>query len=215
MKSFLTLLCVFSALSLPAHAAGEKPALKKWRDAEEALMKPLSMADKEKLSILQNKYSIIRVIGIVQKDIGSAVTACGEKNPSLKGKMETRFGAWKGNVEPILKEAAKLLEKDIDAQKGATPSDIRAVMKLNDEAYEETNRDIIKQPVTTVSACNGLVDSMDRTENEMISLLEQTLLPESVIVQRSRKMDAEEKAAAKKAAEKKSSDKKEPAKKAE
>lgn len=236
MKFFLMLLCAASFAGLPAYAADEKAskkdgvkaaspapetsALQEWRNAENALMKPLGVRDQEKLSIIHNKYSIIRVIDIVKKDIGTTVESCGQKNPSLKDKMDTRFDAWKGNVEPILKEASKLLEKDISAQKGAAPSDIRAVLKLNDAAYEEGNRTVVKKAVTSEEACNALVDSMDRTENEMIALLEQALLPESIITERSKKMDAEEKAAAKKAAEKKaaekkSSDKKEPAKKAE
>lgn len=229
MKFFLMLLCAASFAGLPAYAADEKApkkdgvkaaspapetsALEEWRNAENALMKPLNARDQEKLSIIHNKYSIIRVIDIVKKDIGTVVGLCGQKNPSMKDKINARFDAWKGNVEPILKDASKLLEKDISAQKGAAPSDIRAVLKLNDAAYEEGNRSVVKKFVTSEDACNALIDSMDRTENEMISLLEQTLLPESVIIQRSKKMDAEEKAAARKAADKKSSEKKEPAKK--
>lgn len=238
MKSFLPILSALILIGAPAIAQekaeapkaavaapkADKPAditlnapVKKWVDAENAMIKPLSPREKESIFILRNKYSTIKVIGIVEGEIGAAVKACGKKNPDLKDTMDTRFGQWKTNVMPIIETADKLLQKDIDAQKTVAPKEFRRVMKLSDEAYEYNNKQVVKQVVTTKEACQGLLDSMDSTENDMIARLEQTLLPESVIRERSAAIErankAQKKAAEKPAAE--AAPKKEPAKNAE
>ncbi len=155
--------------------------LKEWIDAENALIDPLSDKDKESFFILRNKYSVIRVVKVVEGDVGNAVKACGKANPDIKEKMDTRFKDWTSAVDPIIDTAKKQLEKDIDAQKIVDPKAARNVMKLNDKAYEDGQKKITKQPVTSKDACEGLLKSMDRTEDNMITLLRETLLPESTI----------------------------------
>jgi hypothetical protein len=162
-------------------AVAENPALKKWIDAENALIDPLSNKDKESFLILRNKYSIIRVVGIVERDIGEAVKSCGKKNPDMKEKMDSRFKQWQGAVNPIIDTAKKTFEKDINNQKLVDPKEAKKVLKLNDEAYEYSEKQITKLPVSTKEACEGLLSSMNRTEDNMIKLLQKTLLPESAI----------------------------------
>lgn len=178
----------------------QSPALKKWIDAENALIDPLSDKDKESFLILRNKYSIIRVIKVVERDVGSAVKSCGEKNKDMKEEMDGRFKQWKDAVNPILATAKKQLDKDLDAQKIVDAKKAKEVLKLNDAAYEEGEKAIVKTPVTTKEACEGLLASMDRTEDDMVKLLQQTLLTESVIRQRAAQ---EEKVKAEAAAKKK------------
>lgn len=212
---FTTMIVGFSLLSAPTLAqdkakekAAEKPVesvvkkpvaapdankptgpVKDWIDAENAMIDPLSQKDKESIFILRNKYSIIRVIGIVERDIGNAVKSCGDKNPAMKKTMDERYKQWKNSVNPIIATAKKQLDKDIDAQKIVEVKEFRKVLKLNDEAYEFGDKQVTKTPVTTPEACQGLLASMDRTENEMIMLLRQTLLPDEVI--RKRGIEAE------------------------
>lgn len=228
MKSFLPFFSALVLLGAPVMAqektepkpaskapvSAAKPAdismsapVKKWIDAENDMIKPLTPRQKESVFILRNKYSTIKVIGVVEKEVGTAVKACGKENPDLKDKMDTRFDQWKSNVMPIIETADKLLQKDIDAQKSIEPKEFRRVMKLSDEAYEYNNKQVVKQVVTTKEACQGLLDSMDRTENDMIARLEQTLLPESVIRERGAAIERAN------AAKKKADEKKEPAKK--
>jgi hypothetical protein len=176
--------------------AGPAPGpLKTWIDAENALIDPLNDKDKESFFILRNKYSVLRVIRIVGRDIGNAVKSCGSKNPDMKDKMEGRFKQWQGAVDPILDSAKKTLDQDIENQKIVDVKKARTVLKLNDEAYEFGDKQIAKTPVTTKEACQGLLDSMDRTEDQMVTLLQQTLLPESVIRKRGEDMDRKKAAA--------------------
>jgi hypothetical protein len=179
-----------SVLAKP-EAAKQNTPIQKWIDAENALIDPLSDKDKESFFILRNKHSIIRVIRVVEKDIQNAVKSCGKNNPDMKDAMNDRFAAWQKAVDPILDAAQIQLDKDLAAQKIVKVKDAKKVLKLNDEAYEFGEKQIVKNPVTTKEACEDLVKSMDRTEDEMIQLLQQTLLPESVIRQRAEAQEKE------------------------
>jgi hypothetical protein len=163
-----------------------------WVEAENAMIAPLNDDQKESVFILRNKHSIIRVIGVVERDIGNAVKACVEKNPDLKDRMETRFNQWKGAVLPIVETARKNLDKDIKAQSIVKPEEFKKVMKLNDKAFEYSDEQTIKTPVSEKSACEDLLSSMDDTEDRMITLLRETLLTESVIRERVEQLKKQE-----------------------
>jgi len=167
-----------------------------WVEAENAMLAPLTDDQKESVFILRNKHSIIRVIGVVERDIGHAIKACGEKNPDIKDKMDARFTQWKGAVLPIVETARKNLDKDINAQSIVKPEEFKKVMKLNDKAFEFSDSQTIKTPVSEKAACEDLLVSMDDTEDQMIALLRETLLTESVIRERVEQMKKQEPAAA-------------------
>lgn len=164
--------------------APENTPITKWMDAENALIDPMSEKDQESFFILRNKYSVIRVVGVVKRDVGAAVKACGKNNPDMKDQMEGRFKQWQGAVDPIIDTAKKTFDKDLGNQKIVDEKDARKVLKLSDEAFEYSDKLTTKQPVTSKEACQGLLASMDRTEDKMIGLLEATLLPETVLKQK-------------------------------
>ncbi len=155
--------------------------VQKWIDAENNLIAPLNEGQKETIFILRNKHSVIRAIGVAKRDIGNAIKSCGAKNPDMKQEMNDRFSQWKNAVDPIIKTAQKQFKADVNAQKIVKPSDFLNVMALNDKAFDYDDKKIQKIPVTTKEACQGLLDSMNDTEDNMVQLLRQTLLPESVI----------------------------------
>lgn len=163
---------------------GPSGATKKWIDAENAMIDPLDKAGKESILILRNKYSLINATRIVSRDVGAAVKSCGDKNPDMKKQMDDRYKQWTSAVLPILDTAEKQFKKDVDALKIVKPAEFRKVLKLHDEAYEAAEKQVTKTPVTTPEACKGTLASMDRTEDNMIRILQQTLLPESVIRKR-------------------------------
>ncbi len=162
----------------------ENTPVTKWLDAENALIDPLSAKDQESFFIMRNKYSVIRVVGVVERDVGAAVKACGKANPDMKDQIATRFKQWQGAVNPIIDTAKKTFDKDIESQKIVPVKDARKVLDLSDKAFEYSDKLTTKQPVTSKEACQKLMASMDRTEDKMIELLEATLLPETVLKQK-------------------------------
>lgn len=184
--------------------SAENTPVKKWIDAENAVIDKLKPRDQETFLLIREKYSIIKTIGIAEGDIGNAVKSCGKNNPDMKDKMESRFKQWQDAVNPIIKAAEKNLESELNNQKVVEVSAAKNIFKLQDDAYAYNEKMTTKQVVTSAEACQGLLDSMDRTEDNMIKLLEQTLLPESVIRQKyERSVKARAKAEAEAEAKKK------------
>ena len=162
----------------------EETPITKWITAENSLLDSLPNQNKEVFFVLRNKHSVIRSIGIVQRDIKDAVKACGKENKDLKKPMRDRFKDWENAVLPILKEAKKFLEIELKEQEAFHITDYRHVMKLNDKAYKFSESKIQKTPVTTKEACENLLSSMDETEDTLVNLLQDILLPEEVVRKR-------------------------------
>jgi len=192
MRLFLTASVIVLALSnASAFAADEKkPAnqtetpVSEWMDAENAMIDGLKKKQKETVFILRNKHGVIRSVRVVDRDVGNAVKACGKENPEIRKDMDTRFKDWQNAVLPILDTAQDFLDKEIDSQKTVDAKELRSVLKLNDAAYAFGESKIEKMPVTEKEACRDLLKSMDRTEDQLITLLQDMLLPENVIRER-------------------------------
>jgi hypothetical protein len=168
----------------PKSVERQETPVTKWLDAENALIEPLSEKDKETFFILRNKHSVIRTLRVVRDDIKVAVKLCAKENEILSEEIKTRFKDWEGAVLPILKEANMFLTKEINEQETVPRSQARKVLKLNDKAHKFSQSKIKKQPISDEKSCRGLIKSMDKTENDLISLLQVMLLPEEVIKMR-------------------------------
>ncbi|MEM9469257.1 MAG: hypothetical protein AAF988_03755 [Pseudomonadota bacterium] len=164
--------------------AEQKTPITKWINAENDLIEPLSKEQQETFFIIRNKHSVIRTLRVVRDDINKAVKLCAKENDDLKEEINTRFDDWEEAVLPILKEADKFLKTEIKEQSVVKPSEFRSVLKLNDKAYKFSQSKIKKQPVSDEKSCKGLIKSMDKTEDELIALLQNILLPEEVVKER-------------------------------
>lgn len=188
---YLTLFTLFLLIPLNTQAADKDKKVEaaptpitEWIDAENALLDSLPRQNQKVFFILRNKHSVIRSINIVQRDVKNAVTACGKENPDLKKPMRARFKDWEGAVQPILKEAEKFLKTELKEQEAFHVGDYKHVIKLNDKAYKFSESKIQKSPVTTAEACQSLLESMDETEDQLVTLLQEILLPEEVVRER-------------------------------
>lgn len=180
----------------------EETPITKWIAAENALLDSMPKSNQEVFFVLRNKHSVIRTLGVVHRDIKNAVKACSKNNKDMKASMEDRLEDWENAVLPILKDAEKLLKVEVKEQEAFHSSDYNHVMKLNDEAFKFSESKIQKTPVTTPEACQGLLDSMDETEDNLVGILQDMLLPEEVVRERVEQAKAAEEQAEEDAAEK-------------
>ena len=194
---------------LPARAEDKikieavKPTpITQWIEAENKLLDTLGRPNQETFFIFRNKHSVIRSIRIVHRDIKNAVKACGTANKELKAPMNTRFKDWGNAVLPILKDAEKFLAMELKEQESFHAGDYKHVIKLNDKAYKFSESKVQKTPVTSVEACEGLLKSMDSTEDKLVDLLQDILLPEEVVRERIEQAKKAEKKAKEKAEKK-------------
>ena len=189
-KLLLTLLIMTVSFSAHADDDKKKPSVTRttpvedWIEAENRMLDTLNLSSKEVFFVMRNKHSVIRTIEVVRRDIQKAVKECGKKNKDLKKPMKERLKDWEGAVNPIVQTAREFLEKELKEQEAFHLSDYRHVIRLNDLAFKYSDSRVEKTVVTTEKACNNLLRSMDRTEDELIRLLQEILLPEEVIRKR-------------------------------
>lgn len=162
----------------------EETPITKWIDAENKLLESLPEENQKIFFILRNKHSTIRAINIVHRDIKNAVKACGKENPSIKMQMNTRLKEWEKAVFPILNNAESFLKNELKEQNAFHVKDYEYAVALNDKAYAFSESKIEKTPITTEKSCRSLLKSMDDTEDKLISLLQDILLPKEVIQNR-------------------------------
>jgi hypothetical protein len=162
-----------------------------WIDAENKVLDSLSKDSQQVFYILRNKHSVMRSVEVVKRDVSNAVEACGENNKDMTDAMNARFKQWKESVNPILDDAKEFLELELTEQDAFEVKDFKRVTQMNDEAYDFSESQIKKQIVTTPEACQGLLDSMDRTEQKLIDILKEALLPEEVVRTRVKQMSKE------------------------
>lgn len=190
MKYYKLLLAtvVLTAITCSSVFATEKKnedtPITKWIQAENALLDTLPAQNQKVFFVLRNKQSVIRTIRVVRRDVKNAVNACGKNNKDMKQPMNERFKQWEDAVLPILDEAEKFLEQELKEQEAFHVSDYKHVTALNEKAFKFSESKIEKQPVTTKEACEGLLESMNDTEDNLIDILNDILLPEEVIRKR-------------------------------
>lgn len=188
IKHVCAIIICISTLTLNAQAqekeGQQETPITQWIAAENKLLDSLPRANQEVFFILRNKHSVMRSINVVERDIKNAVKACGKANPDMESDMEARFKKWQNAVNPILKEADKFLKKELKEQEAFHVKDYKHVMKLNDKAYDFSESKITKTPVTEKESCEKLLASMDGTEENLINLLQDILLPEEVVRER-------------------------------
>jgi len=181
--------CLLVFVATPSFAQDKKEPkevtpITKWIDAENELLDSLPKENQKVFFILRNKHSVIRTIDVVHRDIKSAVKACGKENKGIRKEMNARLKEWESAVLPVIKEAQKFLKRELKEQEAFHATDYKHVTKLNDKAYKFSESKVEKQVVTTEKACRGLLNSMDDTEDKLISLLQDILLPQEVIQNR-------------------------------
>jgi hypothetical protein len=125
----------------------------------------------EHLYYIREGFGILRAVYMVERDVGTAVKACGRDNPALREGMDKRFSEWTGAVDPVMKEKQESIDAAVNDQTYTKPKEIKDYLKLIEQAAEYANRNTDKQIVTTEEACNKLADSMDRTQETVAKLL--------------------------------------------
>lgn len=142
----------------------------------------LEPAQMQHFYLTYNNYNLIKTVETVRGDVGKAVTACGENNPDMKDKLDSRYKKWSDALEPLYKESEANLNNMMIAQDYAEPEAIKDIFKQVDATRKETQGQFEKIPVTTPEACDYMLGKMDETQDTMLSLLRATLIsyPQSI-----------------------------------
>lgn len=175
-----------SASSAPSKPSGKKstssPAAKgtptpidALRDYTIALIEGMSEDELRYLYIIRTRHGVGRAVEIVRRDVGQAVEKCGQKHPDMKADMKESFSAWGKAVDPLLEESTAALKKAIAAQTFLAPAKIEKLLDLVNEAGAYSDKQVVKEIVTTQEACTTLLNSMSETRDHLSRLLRETL----------------------------------------
>lgn len=210
MKLAFFLTIFFFSIPL-AHAAEEKkplpqtPAKNRIVLAAEEFTKDFDEASARHFTIVYSNYNMIKVVETVRDDVEMAVDKCTSVNPEMKDVLKSRYTTWTESIKPVLKEAEQNINTMVLSQDYTEPGEIRNFFKKIDKERDAQNREVQKVPVTTKEACEFLLNTMDSTQNQLIELLQATLVSTPQAVQRALE---EEEAAQKAEAEKQEAEKK-------
>ena len=191
---FMVTFMASSAAIAKTEQAKETP-ITKWIAAENKMIDSLPQENQKVFFVLRNKHSVIRSVKMVSRDVENAVKSCAKENEEIAAEIKSRFSEWENAVNPILKDAEKFLAKELKEQEAFHTSDYKKITKLNDKAFNFSEKQIKKTPVTSLKSCKGLLKSMNKSEDKLVNLLQDILLPEEVVRKRIERQKAAEKAA--------------------
>lgn len=155
--------------------AKDDNAVTRLDEATTAITKDLDKNQLLQFRAIETSYRTIRAVEDVQLSVSNAVSACGKKNPDMKEAMDKRLMDWKGALRPVIKNGRDRLDKMVLLQGFNRPSVVRNYLKMFDEAILYRNQGIKSVPVTEKEQCQKLTDNMDKTQDNLIKLLTDTL----------------------------------------
>jgi hypothetical protein len=198
MQKFVLGLAVIAALGTSAAYAQDKDKAQTSPlvEAHDAFVADLNEANTRHFNILYSNYNIVQVVGEVEASIGKAVQSCGENNPDLKERMDTRLDEWSAAVEPVITDVNAHINNMLFAQEYAKPKAIKKIFKLIDKTRKEHRDSVEKVPVSSAEECEALIKRMDKTQDNMTQILRATLisLPGNIQVEQDKKAEADAKA---------------------
>lgn len=206
MRLYALVLCLLLSLAAPASAEEKKdqpppatanPHMEKVVAMAKELAVEVDDDQAHALAEIRNGFGMIRAVGIVRDDVSNAVGLCGKANPDMKEAMAGRFKNMAGALDPVLKQKDAEIETAIKDVGFRSPDKVRTYLRLIDESAHYADSKIDKTVVTTKEACQGLLESMDRTQPEIIRLLEGIVWPQKKEIEKNEdeKADKDEKAA--------------------
>ncbi len=156
-----------------------KEPSKKLKSLNEDLAKltgELNDDERRHFFMIYNSHNMIATVKHVEKEVGGAIDACSKNNPDMADKLNARYKEWTSAVDEKISAAEANRDNMVMAQDYAKPKTIKSAMKQADGLRKETQDYMERVPVTSAEACDYLLNKMDETQDNMIELLQATLV---------------------------------------
>jgi uncharacterized phage infection (PIP) family protein YhgE len=149
----------------------DNPYTEKVKTQALALAKALNDDQSKAVSQIMTGFDTIHKIRGAEDDVRKAVDSCSRHNPDMAQKMNGRFDKWKQAIDPVLAQNEKDMDAAIKTKVAGDPGKLKEYFDLVDkyETYEDTK--IEKNPAASAKACEGLLGSMDRTQDTLAGLV--------------------------------------------
>ncbi|MFN3700493.1 MAG: hypothetical protein ACK4VI_03110 [Alphaproteobacteria bacterium] len=150
--------------------------LRKLTDDIKDLTESLDPPSRAHFYMIYNNHNLISTVKRVREDVSGAVNKCSESNPEIEERIRARYAQWEEAVNEKIESAKGNIDNMTIAQDYAPEEKIRSIMKMSDDLRDETMAKMERIPVTTLEACEYLLNKMDETQANMVNLLEATLV---------------------------------------
>lgn len=187
LTSLLTMVSVL-ALAAPAWAENSaeaamkssNPYVQKAQDKAVEIAKSFTPIELENLAIVKDAFGILGAVSTTNKSVEAAVKQCGKDNPDMKADMDGQYSEWKGGVVTALGNKEKELKAAINDGRFSKPREVTAFLDLLDKAAQHSYERMEKKIVSTPSACDGLLDSMDDSADKLEKMMAELKIPYAV-----------------------------------
>lgn len=177
--NLVVIAAIGAAFNVPAQA--EEKAKKadtpvtQYVQETDKLVESLSEEQADKYYKIRNVHGVIRSVKSVEAIIDKAVSSCKKEHKELGKNIEERFAAWRVAVRPVISKGNERLEKLILLQDYAKPSEVKQHLKNFDSAAEYGESLIDMKPASDEKSCKSLLESMEKTQADLIRLLEKNI----------------------------------------
>tara|TARA_A100000171_G_C2022707_1_gene91895 strand:+ start:8 stop:577 length:570 start_codon:yes stop_codon:yes gene_type:complete len=177
--NFAALAALSAVFTLPAHAEekakkADTPVTQYAQETEE-LVKSLNEEQADKYYKIRNVHGVIRSVKSVEAIIDKAVSSCKKEHKDLGKNIEERFAEWRVAVRPVISKGNERLEKLILLQDYAKPSQVKQHLKNFDSAAQYGESLIDMKPASDEKSCKSLLENMEKTQADLIRLLEKSI----------------------------------------
>ena len=179
--SLIAAIAVCSSYTMAQEDAVEAPPVKKERPAliemeryTADLLNGLTPDQAQYLYEIRVNFNSIYSVEIATGQVEDAVKACTKNNPDMKEDMNTRYKAWDSAIMDEKDKADKALKDAIKRQPFRPAARVNTLLKKVDAAFKERDALVERVPVSSAEACQRLLESMDDTQEQMVSFMQET-----------------------------------------
>lgn len=178
MLSFAAAPSAYANDKAPQPVKNEK-AVKLEKKAAE-IIENFSPVERESLGVISDGFGIMHAVMLTNKSVSTTVEACGKKNPDMKADMDAAYKDWYSGIGPALQAREKDLKAAVNDGRFSKPKEVEAFLDALDDLARYNYDRMEKVPLTTPSACEKLVKSMDRSGEQLSQALSELKFPYAV-----------------------------------
>jgi hypothetical protein len=170
--------CFFSflvALVLLSTQVAHASKIKELDQRTKQILSQLNAQETRQFAAIRDAHGIVQSVAYVEQRLKKAVQSCRQSHKDLVPTLDKSMQGWTQEVSPVMQQARQRLDKMIMLQNYSTPKEIRAFLRLFDQAVEERNKDIKIIPISSKGECQDLIKSLDKTKKDLPKLLIENL----------------------------------------
>ncbi len=183
---FVSALILSVVMPLAAHATDKavppvknEKALKLEKKAAD-IAQNFTAVERESLGVISDGFGIMHAVMLTNQSVSTTVEACGKRNPDMKADMDAAYGKWYSGIGPALKAREADLKAAVNDGRFSKPKEVEAFLDALDALARHNYDRMEKNPLTTPSACEKLVKSMERSGETLSKTLSELKFPYAV-----------------------------------